>query len=57
MIGLVNFSVGTNVLELANTVLAARTILLMKMPNVITVAKNVTPPVKPGMETLYVQDK
>ena len=56
MIGTLNFSVETNVLELAKIVRVARTILLMKMPTVITVARNLTPPVKPGMEMLHVKE-
>ena len=51
VIGRLNFSVETNVLELANIVLVASTILVMKIPTVISVARNLTPPVKPGMET------
>ena len=56
VIGVLNFSVETNVLEITNIVLVASTILVMKMPPVITVARNLTPPVKSGMETLHVKE-
>ena len=56
VIGTLNFSVETNVLELAKIVRVARTILLMKMPTVITVAGNLTHHVKPRMETLHVKE-
>ena len=57
VIGQLNFSVETNVLELETLVIVAMTFLLSTKPPVITVAKNSTPPVKAGMETLHVKDK
>ena len=57
VIGVVNFSVETNVLVMAKLVIVAMTILLITKPIVITVARNPTPPVKSGMETLHVKDK
>ena len=44
-------------LVLAKLVIVAITILVWTKPLVITVARNPTPPVKPGMETLNVKDK
>ena len=52
-----NFSVETNVLEFITLVIVAMTVLLTTKPWIITVAKNPTPPVKPGLETFNVKDK
>ena len=57
VIGILNFSVETNVLVIAKLVIVAITILVLTKPGIITVARNLTPPVKPGMETLNVKDK
>ena len=57
VIGLVNCSVETNVLVLAKLVIVANTSMILTEPGVITVARNPTPPVKSGMETLHVKDK
>ena len=57
VIGVLNFSVETNVLVMRTLVIVAMAILLITKPLVITVARNPTPPVKPGMETLNVKDK
>ena len=57
VIGVVNFSVETNVLDFTTLVIVAMANLLITKPGIITVARNPTPPVKPGMETLNVKDK
>ena len=57
VIGLVNFSVETNVFMLKTLVIVAMTILILTKPGIITVARNPTPPVKAGMEPFIVKDK
>ena len=59
VIGIVNFSVETNVLEVATLVIVAMTILFITKPGVFIVARNPTPLVqKPGMETFdVIKDK
>ena len=58
VIGVLNFSVETNVLVFTTLVIVAMAILLITKPGIITVARNPTPPVqKSGMETLNVKDK
>ena len=58
MIGILNFSVETNVFMLKTLVIVAMTILILTKPGIITVARNPTPLVeKTGMETFNVKDK
>ena len=57
VIGQLNFSVETNVLEFQKDVVVASTFLILTMATVFTVARNPTHPVeKPGMG-LIVKDK
>ena len=56
VIGKVNFSVETNVLEFKTLVIVAVTVFLIIKPTIITVVRNLTPLVKPGMETFYVKE-